>query len=391
MIPEQKRGLSFVQVLAIIVIIIVAGGSGYAFATLSRGAAVQTTTQTLVSTSYTSYPSGQNQSIDPVAIYSASSPSIVTVEGSTVVSQGIVTGTEEILGSGFVVLFNNLPYVVTNFHVVDNVSNMTVTFSNGDSYAARAVGSDPYSDLAVVMVESAPAREYHPITIGNSSALQVGEQVVAIGNPFGLSSSMTQGIISQLGRTLGEPAAGNFSIANVIQFSAPINPGNSGGPLLNSQGQVVGITTATIVLSQGVGFAIPSSTILRELSSLITIGTYNEHAYMGISGANMNYFLARAIGTNYTYGVLVEAVDSNGPSNNILKAGTNQVTVQGVQYLIGGDIIISINGTKIANVDALASYNEQYAVTGDTISVGIIRNGSLTNVSIVLGARPPPP
>lgn len=372
-------------------IIIVAGGSGYAFATLSRGAAVQTTTQTLVSTSYTSYPSGQNQSIDPVAIYSASSPSIVTVEGSTVVSQGIVTGTEEILGSGFVVLFNNLPYVVTNFHVVDNVSNMTVTFSNGDSYAARAVGSDPYSDLAVVMVESAPAREYHPITIGNSSALQVGEQVVAIGNPFGLSSSMTQGIISQLGRTLGEPAAGNFSIANVIQFSAPINPGNSGGPLLNSQGQVVGITTATIVLSQGVGFAIPSSTILRELSSLITIGTYNEHAYMGISGANMNYFLARAIGTNYTYGVLVEAVDSNGPSNNILKAGTNQVTVQGVQYLIGGDIIISINGTKIANVDALASYNEQYAVTGDTISVGIIRNGSLTNVSIVLGARPPPP
>lgn len=391
MIPEQKHGLSFVQVLAIIVIVIVAAGSGYAFATLSRGAAVQTTTQTLVSTAYTSYPPGQNQSIDPVAIYSASSPSIVTVEGSTVVSQGVITGTEEILGSGFVVLYNSLPYVVTNFHVVDNVTNMTVTFSNGDSYAAKAVGSDPYSDLAVVMVESAPAREFHPITVGNSSALQVGEQVVAIGNPFGLSSSMTQGIISQLGRTLAEPAAGNFSIANVIQFSAPINPGNSGGPLLNSQGQVVGITTATIVSSQGVGFAIPSSTILRELSSLITIGTYNEHAYMGISGANMNYFLARAIGTNYTYGVLVEAVDSNGPSNNILKAGSDQVTVQGIQYLIGGDIIISINGTKIVNVDALASYNEQYAVTGDTINVGIIRNGSLANVSIVLGARPPPP
>ena len=315
----------------------------------------------------------------------------MTVEGTAVVSLGGVQGIEELLGSGFVVLYQNLPYVVTNFHVVDNVTNMTVTFSDANSYSASAIGKDPYSDLAIVKVQGAPASEFHPITIANSSQLQVGEPVVAIGNPFGLSSSMTEGIVSQLGRTIQESAAGNFSIADVVQFSAAINPGNSGGPLLNARGQVVGITTATVVSSQGVGFAIPSNTIQREMSSLITIGSYNNHSYMGIAGSDMNYYLAQTIGTNYTYGVLVETVASNGPSAGILKPGTRHVVVQGVPYLIGGDVIVSINGTKIVNYDALASYNEQYTLPGQTINIGIIRNGQLTNVSVVLGARPPPP
>ncbi|MGI0079281.1 MAG: S1C family serine protease [Nitrososphaerales archaeon] len=377
--------------MAVAVIIIISVASGYAYSSLIKGAAVQTTTQTLVATSYTSFPSNQNQSLDAVSIYSAANPSIVTVEGTTIVSQGQARGIEEVLGSGFVVLYQNLPYIVTNFHVVDNVSNMTVTFSDGNSYSANPIGKDPYSDLAIVKVQSAPASEFHPITIANSSLLQIGEPVVAIGNPFGLSSSITDGIISQLGRTLQEPAAGNFSIAGVVQFSAAINPGNSGGPLLNSRGQVVGITTASIVSSQGVGFAIPSNTILREMSSLITIGSYNNHPYMGIAGSDMNYFLAQAIGTNYTYGVLVETVAPNGPAANVLKPGTKQVFVQGVPYLIGGDIVVSINGTKIVSFDALASYNEQYALPGQTIILGIIRNGQLTNVSLVLGVRPPPP
>ena len=391
LIPEDRHGPSLLQILAVAVIVIIGVASGYAFSSFTRGVAVQTTTQTLVATSYTSFPSSQNQSLDAVSIYSAANPSIVTVEGTAVVSLGGVQGIEELLGSGFVVLYQNLPYVVTNFHVVDNVTNMTVTFSDANSYSASAIGKDPYSDLAIVKVQGAPASEFHPITIANSSQLQVGEPVVAIGNPFGLSSSMTEGIVSQLGRTIQESAAGNFSIADVVQFSAAINPGNSGGPLLNARGQVVGITTATVVSSQGVGFAIPSNTIQREMSSLITIGSYNNHSYMGIAGSDMNYYLAQTIGTNYTYGVLVETVASNGPSAGILKPGTRQVVVQGVPYLIGGDVIVSINGTKIVNYDALASYNEQYTLPGQTINIGIIRNGQLTNVSVVLGARPPPP
>ena len=379
------------QILAVAVIVAMSAASGYVYSSSTKGAAVQTTTQTLVATSYTNFPSNQNQSLDAISIYSVANPSIVTVEGTVTLSQGLVSGTAEILGSGFVVLYNNLPYIVTNFHVVDNVSNMTVTFSDGDSYSAKAIGTDPYSDLAVVKVQGAPPSEFHPITIANSSQLQVGESVVAIGNPFGLSSSMTEGIVSQLGRTIQELTAGNFSIADVIQFSAPINPGNSGGPLLNSLGQVVGITTATVQSSQGVGFAIPSNTILRELISLITIGSYNNHSYMGIAGADMNYFLAQTIGTNYTYGVLVEAVPSSGPAAGILKPGTTQVVVQGVQYLTGGDVIVSINGTKIVNYDALASYDEQYTLPGQTINVGIVRNDQLMSVSLVLGARPPPP
>ena len=379
------------QILAVAVIVAISAASGYVYSSSTKGAAVQTTTQTLVATSYTNFPSNQNQSLDAISIYSVANPSIVTVEGTVTLSQGLVSGTAEILGSGFVVLYNNLPYIVTNFHVVDNVSNMTVTFSDGDSYSAKAIGTDPYSDLAVVKVQGAPPSEFHPITIANSSQLQVGESVVAIGNPFGLSSSMTEGIVSQLGRTIQELTAGNFSIADVIQFSAPINPGNSGGPLLNSLGQVVGITTATVQSSQGVGFAIPSNTILRELISLITIGSYNNHSYMGIAGADMNYFLAQTIGTNYTYGVLVEAVPSSGPAAGILKPGTTQVVVQGVQYLTGGDVIVSINGTKIVNYDALASYDEQYTLPGQTINVGIVRNDQLMSVSLVLGARPPPP
>ncbi len=177
----------------------------------------------------------------------------------------------------------------------------------------------------------------------------------------------------------------------MIQFSAPINPGNSGGTLLNTRGQVVGITTATVQSSQGLGFAIPSDTILREIGSLVSNGSYNNHPYMGISGTDMDYYLAQTIGTNYTYGVLIESIVPSGPAATAgLIGGNKQVSIMGTNYLIGGDIIISLNGTKIVSYDALASYNEQHALPGQTIEVGIIRNGQYMVVPLVLGYRPPP-
>jgi len=266
-----------------------------------------------------------------------------------------------------------------------------VTFWNGNSYVGKVVGTDPYSDLGVVSV-TAPPSQLFPIQIASSSSLKVGQPVVAIGNPFGLAGSMTFGIISQVGRTIQDPVAGNFSIASAIQFSAPINPGNSGGALLDSKGEVVGITTAVVNGAQGVGFAIPSDTIVRELPSLITTGKYNLHPYLGIGSADMSYGLAQKQGTNVTYGVLIERVVPGGPASRAgLRAGDRTLTVDGAQYVVGGDIIVSLNETKIVNTDALSTYLEGHALAGQTIQVRIIRGGSLQTVNVVLGTRPPPP
>ena len=219
--------------------------------------------------------------------------------------------------------------------------------------------------------------------------LAVGEQVYAIGNPYGLSGSLTVGIISQLGRTIQDPVAGNFSVAGAIQFSAPINPGNSGGPLLDSRGQVIGITTATVTSSQGIGFAIPSVAIIRDLPSLTATGTYSRYSFMGINTVDMNYQLAQASGTNVTYGVLVESVMAGSPAARAgLRAGTTLVMIDGSQYSVGGDIIISVNGTKIINQDALSTYLAQNTTAGETVTLGVIRSGNLITVNMSLGLRP---
>ena len=365
----------------------VGDNSTTATTTSTATATTTVTQQVMMGTSNAS--DGASTGINTQQIYTSSAPGIVTVAGAQVQSSILGQQSVDVLGSGFVALESGSYYIVTNFHVVDQTTNLTVTFSDGDAYAARVVGSDPYSDLAIVSVQGAPTTEYHPLQIASSSSLQVGDPIVAIGNPYGLSGSMTQGIISQLGRTIQDETAGNYSIANVIQFSAPINPGNSGGPLINSAGSVVGITTATESGSEGVGFAIPSDTILKEISPLIANGSYTQHSYLGIGALDMNYQLAQASGTNVTYGVLIENVVAGGPAAKAgIHAGSKVETINGQQYIIGGDILVSINGTKIVNNDALASYLSGRTVAGNVISIGIIRNGSSMTVSLTLGVRP---
>ncbi len=341
-------------------------------------------------------PAPQNVSIagDLVKIYNAVNRSVVTIQGSQVTTANTVFGPQTsvatVIGSGFVINYLSSLYVATNFHVISGVVNATVTFWNGDAFPATVVGSDPYSDLAVVSVK-APASESYPLEVVPSTSLKVGEPVVAIGNPFGLSSSMTYGIVSQLGRTIQEQSAGQFPISGVIQFSAPINPGNSGGPLLDTNGMVIGITTAVVGGSQGVGFAIPSDAILRELPSLISTGKYEMHPYLGIGGADMNYQLSQVVGTNVTYGVLVENVVTGGPADKAgIRSGTKAVRVQGQQYSVGGDIIVSINGTRIVNQDALSTYLQGRVIAGQAVEVGMIRSGTMMTVQVVLGVRPAP-
>jgi len=298
-------------------------------------------------------------------IYDNVKDSVVLVQGVT--SDGFVQG------SGFVYSFQRQFVVVTNYHVVQGVTNLSVTFHNGNGYAAVVLGSDPYADLAIVSV-AAPVAEFKPLKIVSSSGLCVGEQVVSIGNPFGLVGSLTTGVISALGRTIAGDMTNRFSIANVIQTSALINPGNSGGPLLNAAGEVIGITTGIVYGSQGLAFAIPSNTILREIGALISTGTYSGHSYLGVNGNDMNYALAQQFSSSVTYGWRISSVVNGGPSDGKLQVG---------------DVIISLDGVKIGDNDDLVCYLAEKTVPGQSVHVTVLRNDVPVNVTVVLKERPP--
>jgi S1-C subfamily serine protease len=300
-------------------------------------------------------------------IYRGVRDSVVLIQSDT--SSGAVQG------SGFVCTFAGTTVVLTNYHVVQGTTGLSVTFSDGNGYSAKVLGTDAYSDLAVVSVDNALVSELKPVNIVSSSTLSVGESVIAIGNPYGLVGSLTTGVVSALGRTITEDTAGGFAIANIIQTSTPINPGNSGGPLLNAVGNVVGITTAIVSDSQGLGFAIPSNTILREISSLITKGSYSGHAYLGVTGTDMSYSLAQQTSASVTYGWKIASVVTGGPSDGKLNVG---------------DIIIALNNQTIRNNDDLASYLEEHTLPGDSLVITVVRGNSQTDVTVVLGARPAP-
>jgi S1-C subfamily serine protease len=294
----------------------------------------------------------------------------------------------QVQGSGFVYNFTGEMVIVTNYHVVQDTINLTVTFINGNGYASTTLGTDPYADLAVLST-TAPRSEYHPLEIVSSSTLEVGDPVIAVGTPYELAGSMTTGIVSALGRTITEEMTGSYPIASVIQTSAPINPGNSGGPLLDYQGQVIGITTAIVSDSQGLGFAIPSSTILRELDFLVTTGSYNQHPWLGAAGVDMTYEIAQAMSADVTYGWLIVQVTPSGPADEAgLRSGTQQVLVAGEYVTIGGDIITAIDGTRITNMDGLSTYLEEHTLPEQTINVTIVRSNQTTVVAVELGTRP---
>jgi S1-C subfamily serine protease len=301
-------------------------------------------------------------------IYTNVRASVVLVQGQT--SSGGVQG------SGFVYSFTGRTVVLTNYHVVEGTTELSVTFSDGHGYSATVLGTDPYSDLAVVSVSSdAPASEFKPLTIVSSSTLGVGEPVIAIGNPYGLVGSLTTGVVSATGRTITEDTAGGYAIANIIQTSTPINPGNSGGPLLNAVGNVVGITTAIVSDSQGLGFAIPSDTILREVSALTTTGSYHGHSYLGVTGTDMDYTTAKQTGANITYGWKIVTIVNGGPSDGKLHVG---------------DIIIAMNSQIIKNNDDLASYLEESTLPGDKLNLSVVRGSEQVPITVTLGTRPAP-
>jgi len=290
-------------------------------------------------------------------------------------------------GSGFV--YDNLGHIITNAHVVDGASKATVTFLDGSQYDAEIIGKDKFTDIAVIKVSEKP-RLLHPLQIGDSSQLRIGEQVAAIGNPFGLSGSMTSGIVSQMGRLLPSQDSG-FSIPDVIQTDAAINPGNSGGPLLNLRGEVVGINTAIQSRSgefSGVGFAIPSNTAIKIVPSLIEDGEYH-HPWIGISGRDIDPDLARVLELKDAKGFLIITVVDGSPADKAgLKGMTATQVIGDKEYPADGDIIISVDDKEVRKISDILIHLQREKSVGDTIVLGVLRDGEFMHISLELVERP---
>jgi S1-C subfamily serine protease len=294
------------------------------------------------------------------------------------------------LGSGF--LYDQQGHIISNSHVVNGAKTVDVTFVDGNTYTANVIGNDPSSDVAVLQItdnnySSAEKRDV-PLVLANSSKLQVGEQIIAIGNPFGLSDTMTTGIVSQIGRLLPNQDTG-FSIPNGIQTDAAINPGNSGGPLLNMQGQVVGMNTAILSGTggfSGLGFAIPSNIIIRIVPTLIQKGSY-DHPWLGISGGSMTADVAQSAGLPVNYkGVVVRSVQSGSPADKAGLKGTTR-DIMGPNTHIG-DIITAIDGHTVKRIDDIINYIEMHKSVGSNVKLTINRNGQTKDLNAVLQARP---
>ena len=321
-----------------------------------------------------------------VQLFQKAEPAVIQVNVKKIPNENIEGDTPGGVGSGFV--YDENGHVITNHHVIDDALKITVTFLDGESYAAEIIGSDADLDLAVLKVDARNSYLHH-LELASSSELKVGQQVVAIGNPFGLSGSMTSGIVSQIGRLL--PQESGYSIPNVIQTDAAINPGNSGGPLLNMNGDVVGINTAIQSATgefTGVGFAIPSDTVMKVAPILIRDGGV-RHPWIGISGVDIDYELAEIRGLDSTKGFLIVSVLEGSPAE---KAGLLGVDItkkiDGREVPMDGDIITKIDGKVVRKIADILVHLQMEKIVGDEMVLTILRDGEVMDKTLFLGERP---
>ena len=323
-----------------------------------------------------------SKSLSLIEIFEKSEAGVVRVNVQRGETEDVTGG----LGSGFV--FDKKGHIISNAHVVKDANKVVVTFLDGRSYNADIIGIDEYTDIAVIKV-NADLSLLHPLSIGDSSNLKVGEEIAAIGNPFGLSGSMTSGIISQLGRLL--PTESNYQIPDVIQTDAAINPGNSGGPLLNMRGEIVGINTAiqsTTGSNTGVGFSIPSQTVAKIVPTLIENGEY-KHPWIGISGRDIDPDMASVLNLKDAVGFLVITVVEDSPAFQAGLIGSEKtIEVDGVNYDVGGDIILAVDGKEVRKIDDILVHLQRAKSVGDEMVLEILRDGRTTNVTIILDERP---
>jgi 2-alkenal reductase len=333
-----------------------------------------------------------------INLYERVNPSVVNIV-VTVADAAAPLGSEQDLfptqgqGSGFV--YDVEGHIITNNHVIADATKVDVTFHDGSSVQATVIGSDPDSDLAVVKVDL-PAESLRPVAWGDSDHLLVGQRAVAIGNPFGLSGTLTTGIISALKRSL-PTETGAFRIPEIIQTDAAINPGNSGGPLLNSHGEVIGVNTAIVprrtALGErsflGVGFAVPSNLAQRVVPSLIKDGAYS-HPWIGFQGTTITPEIANEMKLPQMFGALVGTIISGSPADKAgLRSGTRDFTLEnGLDVTVGGDVIIAIEDEEIKGFDDLISFLARRGTVGDTITLTILRSGKQQQLELTREARP---
>lgn len=328
--------------------------------------------------------SGPGSQLSLADLFSKSQDGVVQI----VVRKTGDNASDRAIGSGIV--YDLSGHIITSNHVVEDYQKIRVVFHDGQSYSAKVSGTDRFADLAVIKVDADP-QALHPLPLGDSSKLRIGDQVTAIGSPFGLSGSMTSGIVSQLGRILNPPNLQSFSIPNVIQTDAAINPGNSGGPLLNNYGEVIGINTAIQTETgefSGVGFAIPSNTMKKIVPVLIQAGHY-KHPWLGVSGITVDPDLADSLGLSTRSGFLIENIVSDSPASKAGLHASNQTkTVDGIKYKFGGDIITGIDNAKVTKLEDLLNYLQDYKYAGDTMIMHIVRDNKTMDVTLTLQERP---
>jgi 2-alkenal reductase len=337
-------------------------------------------------------------------VYRQVSPSVVYIE---VVEQGSSSrqqpfrglpgipnqppsGVQMASGSGFVL--DKDGHILTNNHVVDGASQIEVTFIDGTTVRAQVVGRDPFSDLAVIKVD-VNSSLLQPVELGDSSTLVVGQNVFAIGNPFGQEWTMTSGIVSGLGRTIASGAT-DYSIPEAIQTDAAINPGNSGGPLLDSRGRVIGVNTqieSQSGSSSGVGFAVPVNIIKQVAPALIQDGQYS-YSWLGIQGGTLTLDLNEAMNLPANQrGALVIQATPNGPAAKAgIQGSQNQATVNGRQMQVGGDVITAVDSHPVTGIDDVIDYLVNATHPGDKITLTVLRDGRQQDVQVTLGERPTP-
>ena len=290
------------------------------------------------------------------------------------------------LGSGFV--FDKEGRIITNHHVVQDSKSVDVTFIDGNRYVASVVGSDPFNDVAVIKITQNISEKLRPLILGNSSAVEVGDQVIAIGNPYGLAGSMSLGIVSQKGRLISTEGSA-FSIPSVIQTDALINPGNSGGPLLNSQEEVIGMNTAGVLSDSGafsgIGLAVPSNTISKIVPVLISKGNYT-HPWLGISASSLTSKLTENFEnlSRDFKGVYVDSITKNGPAD---KAGLRGSTTDQYGDKHGTDIITAVDNRNVTYMEDLVSYLDENKKPGEKLNLTVLRNQSYLDIGVLLGDR----
>ncbi len=320
-------------------------------------------------------------------IYRQAAAGVVQIT-SQVVSEDPFFGEQrgQSLGSGFVIDTDG--HIVTNYHVVQGADEVYVNFTQNDRLKAKIVGTDPSTDIALLQIDASHKRALSPLELGNSDTVRVGDQVVAIGNPFGLDRTVTAGIVSALQRQIQSPSG--FTIDKVIQTDAAINKGNSGGPLLNAEGQVIGvnsqIATAGSEGNVGIGFAVPVNTVKKVVTDLMETGRV-DHAYLGVSLQDIGPDVAKLFNVP-TEGVLIARVERGGPADKAgLRGGDTSVVVDGTSYILGGDVILEADGKKVESADALRSLIAAKS-SGDRLGLTIRRGDEERDVTVTLGRQP---